>query len=94
MTRDPFRCRSGRIPLREPPLPRFGRLARASAPLLIFAGGSRELPSAVGGRPVYVVNAIYDLRAAIGKPNRADRDLTIKASQCGGPGGGFKSFAT
>jgi hypothetical protein len=69
ITRDPFRCRSGRIPLRETTLPRFGRLARASAPLsmqiqnMIFIDGSREPLSAVGGRPVHVINAGMRIRA-------------------------------
>lgn len=51
-------------PLPGTTLPRFGRLARASAPLLmqmqdkIFIDGSRGPLSAVGGRPVHVINAV------------------------------------
>src|SRR5450756_1522045 len=48
-------------PLAGTTLPRFGRLARASAPLLmqiqnrIFIDGSRGPLSGVGGRPVHVI---------------------------------------
>src|SRR5471032_986166 len=56
-------------PLAGTTLPRFGRLARASALLLmqiqykIFIDGSREPLSAVGGRPVHVINAVLRFRA-------------------------------
>jgi hypothetical protein len=50
-------------------LPRFGRLARASAPLLmqtqdkIFVGESREMLSFARSRPVRVTNAVLKIRA-------------------------------
>jgi hypothetical protein len=56
-------------PLAGTTLPRFGRLARASAPLLMqiqnrnFIDGSREPLSAVVGRPVHVINAVLRIRS-------------------------------
>src|SRR5450759_1504834 len=56
-------------PLAGTTLPRFGRLARASAPLLmqmqntIFVDGSRGPLPAGGGRPVRVINAVLPICA-------------------------------
>ena len=55
-------------PLAGTTLPRCGRLARASAPLLmqiqdrIFIDGSRGPLSGVGDRPVHVINAALRIR--------------------------------
>jgi hypothetical protein len=54
-------------PIAGTTLPRFGRLVRASAPLLmqlqykIFIDGNRGLLSAVGGRTVHVINAVLSV---------------------------------